>query len=70
MASIKYNNCYINDYYTIAGPMEKLGQINNYDATIEDYYYGEKTFENAEVKMQEKVVDNLLFKNNYYVIIN
>ena len=63
MASLKFTNIYINDYYTVAGPMEKNGQIKNYDATIDDYYYGEKTFENAEIKMQQKVIDNLLFKN-------
>ena len=63
MASIKYNNCYINDAYSVAGPMEKLGQIKCYDYTLEDYYFKQKTFEDAEVKMQQKAIDNLLFKN-------
>lgn len=63
MASIKYNNCYINDSYSVAGPMEKDGQIKNYDYTLDDYYFKEKTFENAEAKMQKKAIDNLLFKN-------
>ena len=63
MASLKFNSCYINDFYVIAGPLEKQGQINNYDATIDDYYFNEKTFEDAEVKMQQKTIDNLLFRN-------
>lgn len=63
MASIKYSNCYINDSYSVAGPMERAGQIKNYDYTLDDYYFKEKTFEKAEAKMQQKVIDNLLFKN-------
>lgn len=64
MASIKFNNCYINDFYTIAGPMEKSGQIRNYDFTLDDYYYGEKTFEDAEIKMQKTAIDSILLKNS------
>jgi stage V sporulation protein AD len=63
MASIKYNNCYINDTYSIAGPMEKEGQIKSYDFTLNDYYFQEKTFEDAEIKMQKKSIDNILLKN-------
>ena len=64
MASIKYSNCYINDAYSVAGPMEKMGQIKTYDYTLDDYYFGEKTFESAEVKMQQKAIDSLLLKNS------
>lgn len=64
MASLKYNNCYIKDSYSIVGPMEKMGQIKNYDLTIEDYYFGEKTFEKAEVKMQRKAIDEILLRNS------
>ncbi len=63
MASKKFNNVYLKDYFTLAGPLEKDGLLNNYDLTIDDYYYGEKTFEQAEVKMQQVVVDNLLNYN-------
>ena len=63
MASIKFNSCYINDFCTIAGPTEKMGQIKNYDYVMDDLYYGQKTFENAEIKMQRKVINSLLFKN-------
>ena len=63
MASIKYSNCYINDYYSIAGPMEKNGQIKTYDETLDDYYFGEKTFEDAEIKMQKSAIKNILIRN-------
>lgn len=64
MASLKYNNCYIKDSFSIVGPMEKMGQIKSYDKVINDYYFGEKTFEKAEVKMQRTAIDNILLKNN------
>ena len=62
MSSIKFNNVYINNYYSIAGPMEKVGQIRKFDATLDDYYFGERTFELAEIKMQKTVVENLLYR--------
>ncbi len=64
MASLKFNNVYIKDFYSIAGPLEKDGQIRKFDATLDDYYFGEKTFEQAEIKMQQTVIDNLLFNNS------
>ena len=63
MASKKLNNIYIKDAFSIAGPVEKKGSIKNYDLVMDDYYYGEKTFEQAEIKMQREVIDNLLLKN-------
>ena len=63
MPSLKFNNVYINDFYSVAGPMEKVGQIRKFDKTLDDYYFGEKTFELAEIKMQKSVIENLLYKN-------
>ena len=63
MPSLKFNNVYITDFYSIAGPMEKVGQIRKFDKTLDDYYFGEKTFELAEIKMQKTVIENLLYKN-------
>ncbi len=60
MASKKFNNVYIKDNVSIVGPLEKEGLLDNYDFAIDDYYYGEKTFEQAEIKMQRVVIDNLL----------
>ena len=63
MASLKFNNVYIKDYFSVAGPMEKNGQIRKFDMTFDDYYFGESTFLKAEVKMQKVVIDNLLYRN-------
>lgn len=65
MCSIKFKNVYIKDYYSVVGPIEKESRLKNFDLSMDDYYYDEKTFELAEIKMQRIVIDNLLFKNNY-----
>ncbi len=58
----KSNGIYINNYATIVGPMEKNSRLSAIELSMDDYYYGEKSFELAEVKMQKAVMDNLLFK--------
>lgn len=63
MASIRYNNVYIRDAFTIAGPLESEGQIRKFDLTMDDYYYKEKSFIDAEIKMQRVVIENLLYRN-------
>ena len=39
---------YINKWYSIAGKKEYEGLVKNANKYIKDYYYGEKTFEEAE----------------------
>ena len=63
MASKKFSNVYIKDNFSIVGPLERDGLLKNYDLVMDDYYYGERTFEQAEIKMQKVVLDNLLNKN-------
>lgn len=63
MASFKYNNVYLSDYSTIVGPLEKNSKLRNFNFYLDDYYYHEKTFEIAEIKMQKTVIDDLLNKN-------
>ncbi len=63
MASLKFNNIYIRDYFSVAGPMEKIGQIRKFNLVADDYYFGENTFELAEIKMQRVVIDNILYRN-------
>ena len=62
MASKKFNNVYIKDNFSIVGPLERDGLLKTYDLVMEDYYYGESTFEQAEIKMQKIVLNNLLNK--------
>ena len=64
MASLNFENVYIKDYFTLVGPKEKDSKINNFDLSIDDYYYKTKTFEMAEIKMQRVVIENLINQNN------
>lgn len=60
---------YINKWYSIAGKKEYEGLVKNANKYIKDYYYGEKTFEEAEEKMLKEVISNLVNCNNDYLII-
>ena len=61
----KYNNVYIEDTYTICGPYENDGPIANYfDKKYEkELYFGEKSFEKAEVHLLKEANMNILKKN-------
>ena len=49
----KYDNVYINDSYSIAGMYESDGPLKKYFDRLydDDMYFGEKSFEKAEIKM-------------------
>ncbi len=64
MASLKFNNIYLNDWFTVTGPLESNSKLKKIDLKMDDYYYGEKTFEKAEAKMQRVVMERLLEKNH------
>ena len=64
MSSIIFDNVYLKNYYSVAGPKEAKGSIKKYDYIIKDYYYDEDTFEKAESKMQEKVINYLISKDD------
>ncbi len=69
MYTINLNNIYINDYYSIGGSDEGESNIRNYDLIMKDLYYGESTFEGAEVKMQKTVLSNLFSRNKVDLVI-
>lgn len=54
-----FKDIYLTDYFTIAGPFEKKSGIKNCNLYLEDDYYGKKTMEQAEAKMQKTVINNL-----------
>lgn len=56
----KFKNVFINDYYSLAGPLEKKSNLKNCDYFMDDYYFGEKTPEKSESKMQKIVIQNLI----------
>lgn len=64
MASLKFSNIYLKDWTTIAGPLECESKLKKFDLKMDDYYFGEKSFEQAEAKMQSVVINDILAKNN------
>ena len=61
----QYDNVYLNDTYVIAGKYEKEGPLGKYyDKTYDDFYCGEKTFEQGEIKMLKEAINNLFLKTN------
>jgi len=63
VASLNFKDVYINNSYSVAGMNETNGNLKNINATINDYLYGEKTFEDAEIKMQKITLNNLITQN-------
>ena len=55
--TFKYQNVYVGDTVTVAGPYEKEGPLKKYfDKTFKDLYFGEDSWEKAEIKA---IKDNL-----------
>ena len=62
--TFKYNNVYVTECATVAGPYEKDGPLGNkFDKTYNDLYIGEKSFESAEVRLMEESIELLLKKS-------
>ncbi|MDD2504877.1 MAG: hypothetical protein PHF21_01225 [Bacilli bacterium] len=64
----EFKDIYLNEYFTIAGPLEKEYGVKNCDIYLDDYYFGEKSTENAEIKMQRTVLNNLITSNTELII--
>jgi len=63
--NFKYNNVYLEDVSSIAGPYESEGPLGRcYDKVCKDFYCGQKTWEQAECRMLIDSVDLLLYKTN------
>ena len=61
--TFKYNDVYVEETATIVGPYEKRGPLSKYfDKAYEDFYFGEESFEKAEVKLIEDSIETLLTK--------
>ena len=62
--TFNYNNVYLKETSTIAGPYEKDGPLKKYyDKTYSDLYFGEKSWELAEIKLVKDAF-SILFKKN------
>ena len=58
-------NVYINNTSTVVGPYEAKGPLKDlYDKIYKDFYFGEKTWEQAEIKSIVDSVEILLKKQN------
>lgn len=59
----KYNNVYVGGYSTVAGPYEQKGPLaKGFDKSYRNLYCGEKTWEQAEVRLLTDSIDILLKK--------
>ena len=59
----RYDNVYLNMVSTVTGPYEASGPFSKlYDKSYGDFYFGERTFEQAESKLIDESVDILLDK--------
>lgn len=59
----RYDNVYLNMVSTVTGPYEANGPFSKlYDKSYGDFYFGEKTFEQAESKLIDESIDILLDK--------
>ena len=63
--TFNYNNVYINNTGTVVGPYESKGPFKNlFDKKYKEFYLGEKTWEQAEIRLILDSVDILLKKQN------
>lgn len=63
--TFRYDNVYLADVSTVAGPYEGKGPLGRcYDKVCDNFYCGCKTWEQAECRMLIDSVDLLLYKTN------
>ena len=61
--TMKFNNVFINETGTVTGPYESSGPLGKYfDLCHKDLYFGEKNWEQAEVKLIGEAIDMLAKK--------
>ena len=64
--TIKFNNVYVENVSTVAGPFVIEGPLkDNFDKKFTDFYDGEKTFEKCEMKELKESIKILLDKTKY-----
>ena len=62
--TIKFNNIYLGDNAVVAGPFLNSGPLKGkFDDEYHDFYDGEKTFEDCEIKEAVKCINILLEKD-------
>ncbi|MCI8461026.1 MAG: stage V sporulation protein AD [Bacilli bacterium] len=62
--TFKYKNVYIDETATVCGPYEKNGPLRRYfDKTYDDLYFGEKSWEKAEIKLVKDALVMIMKKS-------
>lgn len=62
---LHFENAYIAEGYTVAGPKENKGRLNGqFDLALPDDMFGQENFERAERKMFEHCIDGVIAKAN------
>lgn len=62
--TFNFDNVYVGNTSCIVGPYEKNGPLSKkYDKCYDDLYIGEKTYEDAEVRLVEESIELLLKKS-------
>lgn len=65
--TFSFDHVYIDETSTVCGPYEKRGPLRRYfDILYDDFYFGEKSFEKAEIKSIKESLNLLLKKSGYY----
>ena len=68
--TFKFENAYVKDTDVIVGPIEKEGPLKSYFKNyLKDFYFGSKTWEQAETKMAFETINNLVKKTKIDLII-
>ena len=63
--TLTFENSYIIEGYTVAGPKENDGRYKGFfDLALNDDMFGQNTFERAERKMFEHAIDGVIGKAN------
>ena len=63
--TFKFKDAYINETSTVTGPYEAKGPFGKYfDLCHKDLYFGEKNWEEAEIKLINESLDILIRKSN------
>ena len=66
--NIKFNNVYVENVSTVAGPFVIEGPLKDkFDKKFVDFYDGEKTFEQCEIKELESAINILLDKSHHKI---
>lgn len=68
MSSIKFNNVYIDNTYSVTTDKEMQAGLKGVNSVVKDTYNGTSTFEDAEIKMQTEVIRNLINKDTSLIV--